>query len=204
MADLLYIKPKQSVKVNERKVLLKDMAEIYSDNPDIAFAADKIEVYKFKEKGKKQYIISILDVVTTLTSMFSDVEVINLGEPDTIIYYEAPDSNVNVKEVLKFIGLCFIAFFGAAFSIMSYNSDVNLVGQLELMQDLFVGGDEAGISIAGMFYSIGLFLGIIIFFNHGAAKKFTDEPTPLQVQLRKYEQDVNQTIITDMDRRPEK
>ena len=47
MADLLYIKPKQSVKVNERKVLLKDMAEIYSDNPDIAFAADKIEVYKF-------------------------------------------------------------------------------------------------------------------------------------------------------------
>ena len=133
MADLLYIKPKQSVKVNERKVLLKDMAEIYSDNPDIAFAADKIEVYKFKEKGKKQHIISILDVVTTLTSMFADVDIINLGEPDTIIYYEASDSNVNVKEVLKFIGLCFIAFFGAAFSIMSYNSDVNLVGQLELM-----------------------------------------------------------------------
>ena len=89
MADLLYIKPKQSVKVNERKVLLKDMAEIYSDNPDIAFAADKIEVYKFKEKGKKQHIISILDVVTTLTSMFADVDIINLGEPDTIIYYEA-------------------------------------------------------------------------------------------------------------------
>lgn len=143
-------------------------------------------------------------MVTTLTSMFADVDIINLGEPDTIIYYEASDSNVNVKEILKFIGLCFIAFFGAAFSIMSYNSDVNLVGQLELMQDLFVGGDEAGISIAGMFYSIGLFLGIIIFFNRGAAKKFTDEPTPLQVQLRKYEQDVNQTIITDMDRRPEK
>lgn len=55
--------------------------------------------------------------------------------------------------------------------------------------------------MAGIAYSLGLFIGIIIFFNHGARKKFTDDPTPLQVQMRQYEQEVNQTVITDSERK---
>lgn len=84
---------------------------------------------------------------------------------------------------------------------MSYNSDVNLVGQLDLMQNIFVGESETGSTIAGITYSIGLLIGIIIFFNHGTNKKFSDDPTPLQVQMRQYEQEVNQTIITDAERK---
>jgi stage V sporulation protein AA len=99
--------------------------------------------------------------------------------------------------------LCLIAFLGAGFSIISYNSDVNLVGQLDLLQNLFVGESESGSSVAGIAYSLGLFVGIIIFFNHGLNKKFSDDPTPLQVQMRKYEQEVNQAIIVDANRKQE-
>lgn len=55
--------------------------------------------------------------------------------------------------------------------------------------------------MAGIAYSLGLFIGIIVFFNHGAKKKFSDDPTPLQVQMRQYEQEVNQTVITDASRK---
>ena len=49
-------------------------------------------------------------------------------------------------------------------------------------------------------YSVGLFLGIILFFNHGGRYKLTNDPSPLQVQMRQYEQGVNQTFITDAER----
>ena len=44
---------------------------------------------------------------------------------------------------------------------------------------------------------------MIIFFNHGINNKDTDDPTPLQVQMRLYEQNVNQAIIIDSDRNRE-
>ena len=49
-------------------------------------------------------------------------------------------------------------------------------------------------------YSIGLCVGMITFFNHGINQKDTDDPTPLQVQMRLYEQNVNQSIILDSER----
>ena len=125
----------------------------------------------------------------------------NLGQPDVVVYYKAFDPSDRIKQKFKFIFLCLIAFFGAGFSIISYNSDVNLVGQLDLLQNVFTGGSESGAMIGGVAYSLGLFIGIIVFFNHGANKKFTDDPTPLQVQMRQYEQEINQTVITDSVRK---
>lgn len=86
---------------------------------------------------------------------------------------------------------------------MSYNSDVNMAGQLDVMQNIFVGQDAEAFPVAGIAYSLGLFIGIIVFFNHGVKKKFSDDPTPLQVQMRQYEQEVNQTVITDAARKKE-
>ena len=63
-------------------------------------------------------------------------------------------------------------FSEQAFSIMSYNSDVNMVGQLDVMHNIFVGQGRDAYPVAGIAYSLGLFIGIIVFFNHGAKKKF--------------------------------
>ena len=54
---------------------------------------------------------------------------------------------------------------------MSYNSDVNMVGQLDVMHNIFVGQGRDAYPVAGIAYSLGLFIGIIVFFNHGAKKK---------------------------------
>ena len=69
------------------------------------------------------------------------------------------------------------------------------------MHNIFVGQGRDAYPVAGIAYSLGLFIGIIVFVNHGAKKKFSDDPTPLQVQMRQYEQEVNQTVITDASRK---
>jgi stage V sporulation protein AA len=49
-------------------------------------------------------------------------------------------------------------------------------------------------------YSIGLAAGIIIFYNHIGGKRLTSDPTPLEVEMRNYESDVNKAIIVMADR----
>lgn len=50
-------------------------------------------------------------------------------------------------------------------------------------------------------YSVGLVVGILIFFNHFGKKRFTVDPTPMEVQMRLYENDIQTTLVEDAARR---
>ena len=58
-----------------------------------------------------------------------------------------------------------------------------------------VGSDDLGFSALEISYSIGLSLGIIIFYNHLGKRKLTPDPTPVSVEMRNYEDDVNRSIV---------
>ena len=123
------------------------------------------------------------------------------------VFCSQPDIMHDVKKIKLFTfrdneqGL---AFFGTAYSIMSYNGDV---GAIDLLQDLYqmFTGTQASATTAGyrfgiLFYCVGLFFGMLLFFNHGLNHKKADDPTPLQVQMRLYERDVNDAIVVDSAR----
>ena len=202
MAYMVYLQLAENVLAERRKVRIKDVSKVVADNLDLKNRIEKLELMNFSTSSKGQQVISILDIIEEIKkNCDEEVSITNLGQPNVVVYYKAFDPSDRIKQTFKFILLCLIAFFGAGFSIISYNSDVNLLGQLDLLQNVFTGGSESGAAIGAVAYSIGLFIGIIIFFNHGVNKKFTDDPTPLQVQMRQYEQEVNQTIITDATRK---
>ena len=50
-------------------------------------------------------------------------------------------------------------------------------------------------------YCLGLAVGILVFFNHIGKKKITSDPTPIQVEMRKYEQDVDMAFIENAGRK---
>ncbi len=45
-------------------------------------------------------------------------------------------------------------------------------------------------------YSFGIGLGMVIFFNHVFKRRMNDEPSPLEIEMFKYEESVNQYVIT--------
>lgn len=202
MADLLYLNLSESCLADKKKVTIKDVATVVCRNPDVKYGAEKLEVMTFSGT-RQQKVISVMYILELIQSAYPQCLVCTVGAQDVVVYYKPYDTSDGAKQLLKFIMVCLIAFFGAGFSIMSYNSDVNMAGQLDVMENIFVGSGHNSYPVAGIAYSLGLFIGIIVFFNHGARKKFTDDPTPLQVQLRQYEQEVNQTIITNANRKKE-
>lgn len=87
---------------------------------------------------------------------------------------------------------------------MTFNNDVNVTKLFAQVYELFTGQTSDGFTVLELCYSFGLGLGIIIFFNHFAGKKLTADPTPLEVQMRTYEDDINTTIIEASRHKPEK
>ena len=49
-------------------------------------------------------------------------------------------------------------------------------------------------------YSVGIGLGVVFFFNHFGPRKLTQDPTPMEVEMRVYEDQVNTTLIDQEDR----
>ena len=79
------------------------------------------------------------------------------------------------------------------------NNGLNLIKN-NFEGELVMGNPATGGSILEISYSIGIPIGIIVFFNHFSKIKINSDPTPLQVQLRLYEQDENTAIIKNASR----
>ena len=108
--------------------------------------------------------------------------IVNIGEPDFVVEYKMPVKPNPAWEYTKLAITCIIVFFGAAFTIMTFNTDVSV-------------GDVLEIS-----YSIGIPIGILCFYNNFKSDKVHDDPTPVHIEMRKYEEDMNKAIIKDADR----
>ena len=84
---------------------------------------------------------------------------------------------------------------------MSFNNDVNLTGMFSQIYELLTGRSSDGFTILELTYSIGLAAGILIFFNHFGRKKFSVDPTPMEVEMRLYETDIQDTLINSSSRK---
>ena len=200
---VIYIKIEQSSCVREPKLRIKEIASIYCQDPELAYQVGEIELYQFRKQENEREVFSILRVIELIKKQCPEVEVENMGENDFIVYYKPPKKEKKFVLWSKILSICLVSFFGAGFSIITYNNDVNTEQVFGMLYRLVMGQEANGPSILSLTYSIGLLVGVIVFFNHAAQKRLTDDPTPFQVQMRLYERDVNDTFIKGAGRKKE-
>ena len=200
MSDTLYVKMDQSVELTKSEVTVGDVVKLECKNQNVINKLKPIKLLRDDSNGKKRYIVSIMKILEVVDENFQNVDVQTLGETECVIEFKKADTSKGVLDVLKTIGVCFILFFGVGFSIMSFNNDVSVDSMFEKISELFLGSQTVGKSLIEYCYSIGLGLGIIIFYNHFGAKKLSKDPTPIEVEMRKYETDINKTLIDGHNR----
>ena len=145
-------------------------------------------------------MISILKVIELIHEDYPNAEIQNEGEADFIVEYRKDSGKENWLDYLKIALLCLVVFFGGAFTIMSFNNDIGITELFGKFYYQVMGVEESGVTELEIAYCIGLAIGILVFFNHFGKHKITPDPTPIQVQLRKYEQDVDTTFIQNAGR----
>lgn len=154
-----------------------------------------------KNAGHPIVAFSVLKIIELIHEDYPNLDVSNEGEADFIIEYkEHPDEATWISR-LKTILLSIVIFFGASFSIMAFNNDIGITEVFGKFYEQVMGSKSTGVTEIEICYSIGLAVGITVFFNHFGKKKITHDPTPLQVEMRKYEEDIDTTFIENAERK---
>ena len=84
---------------------------------------------------------------------------------------------------------------------MTFNNDANVTDVFANIYYLTMGMESNGKTILEFSYSLGITIGILVFFNHFAKWKLTVDPTPIEVEMRLYEENLNKTVIQNHGRK---
>lgn len=195
----VYIKLEQNTEVTKPDVYLKDMGEVVCSDKNAAAKIKAVKVHKFKADGPQKVVISITKIITMIQEICPEAAVQNIGEKDALLELVNVDKHKGFVQGLKIAFVAAISFFGTSFTIMAYHNDIGISAIFEKFYIMVMGkpGNSAVLEIC---YSIGLALGIIIFFNHIGGRRITKDPTPIEVEMRVYEEQVNKALIETASR----
>ena len=201
----IYLKLRKKVNICAvNQLLLEDVADIIA-TADVAAKLKKLKLRDIPPEQRASYLVSVADVVRNVKKSYPDASINSLGEMDTLVHY-MPQTKAEPKALawLKLAAVSAILFVGSATAIMSFHNDAEIPKVFGGMFKLIFGYENENPRLIEVPYSIGLAAGIIIFFNHAFGKKLTDDPTPVEVQLSLYEDDVADTLINIIESQEDK
>lgn len=206
---VIYIKAEQSTYLNSPDVRIRDICSVYCQDRKLEQKVGGKVIHRFEKEKEGRAFLSVLVLIQAISEVVPAGEVRNVGEQDMVLYYRPRGGDARQKKKEQWVQrgkiafVCVTCFLGMGISIMGYNNDVDLSRVFSQLYETFFGTRPAGPTFVELFYSIGLTVGIFLFFDHRSGKRVTNEPTPVQVQMRLYEQQVNQTFILGASRKGE-
>ena len=199
--ETLYIKGDKNIEVTKPEVTLGDILSMECSNQNVIPRIKTIKVMKMQEKEGQRKVISILKIIKLIHEIYPNMDVQNLGETDIIVTYEEQKPTGMISHLIKIGFIAVLTFTGAAFAIMTFNNDVSVRKLFSQIYQLMTGIKPQGSTILELSYSIGLTIGILLFFNHFGKKRFSVDPTPLEVQMRTYENEIQTTLVENASRK---
>ena len=195
MSDVLYLKIGKNTQVNSKDVRLGDVAEMECANRDIVNKLKTVKLLQIPDDKHNRQVVSVMKVMELILKEYPSLQIDNIGETDFVVTYKVKKNIPKVYIFFKVALICAILFFGAAFSIMAFNEDAGVTDMFKKFYQLITGMESDGFTVIEFSYSLGLSVGIIVFYNHFGKAKITKDPTPIEVEMRTYEDEINTVLV---------
>lgn len=192
LENTVYLRMRNRIQVNPHEIVyLKDLAQIIADERlyhDILH----LPIYKVSEKDNNIIIIDIMKVIERITEHVSGADIQAIGPVQSIVEVIYKKKGLSIP---FFILIWLLLFFGAALAIIYFHEDVSMGASQQRIYRMITGKEEEKPLLFQIPYSIGLGLGMILFFNHFFRKRINDEPSPMEVEMFNYQQDLDRYVI---------
>ena len=183
MSEKIYLKIDQQRYVKKPKVDIGDVMTVYCSDKDMIEKIGHITLVEFTLGKYDRKVFDALD---------ADIEC--LGECDFVVEYKKPEKEGTVHWI-KVAVICFITMVGSGYGIIAYNNDVSTTDIFDRVYELLGASAYKATNAMEIAYAVGLFIGIVIFYDHFAGQKLSKAPTPLEVEMDKYDKDISESVI---------
>ena len=201
--ETLYLKLERNVETQKEDIRLSDLGKLVCADREILARAKTLRICSFRKEKQGRCIVSVMKIVEELKKLWPSLEIQNLGETEVVVERVKAEQKKGVWLWMKTAFVCLICFFGPAFTIMAFHNDIGIGDVFARIYEMTTGRPSDGITILEISYSIGLAAGIILFFNHIGGRRITRDPTPIEVEMRLYEDQVNNALVETADREGE-
>lgn len=196
----VYLKCLRSAKVSAVDVYLKDVCSLRCADVSVSAKLKSLKVHHFGKREPKRHVVSTLRLIELMEEACPQISVEVVGETDVLIEYVLNANAPKWLQFLKIAMVCLVSFLGTAFTIMAYHNDIGINDIFTEAYRMILNEKPGGINALEVAYSIGVALGMLIFFNHSAGRTITEDPTPIQVAMRNYEKDVDYALVETAER----
>lgn len=189
--NIVYLRMKKKITLQPNtKIRLGDVAYI-TTNALEKREMEQTELYHLSKKDNEFVVIDSFILINHFNKLFPTLEFQLIGLTETIIQVKG---NQDKPSSLLVIFVWLVLFVGAAMTIMNFHYDVSMQEVQQKLHYLFTGEQENYPLWLQVPYSFGLGTGMILYLNHWFKKRLNEEPSPLEVEIFNYQQNIDQYI----------
>lgn len=194
----LFIRLKESVAIDScTDIQLNYLADIVAERA-LKHRIGELRIKFSHMKKGRTVVITALDIVKRIKTEYPQVRIYLVGNNDCLVTIKG----VEIKQWQRWLGVglvSLIMFFGSAMAVMNFHTDVSMPKVHQQVYRIVTGVELQNPWIMQIPYSLGIGFGMLLFFNHMFRKEINNEPTPLEVEMFLYQQNVNQYILAHKD-----
>ncbi|PYE51690.1 stage V sporulation protein AA [Paenibacillus barcinonensis] len=191
----VYVRMRSRIRIQRGRVVkLRDIAHVLASSEQQEDRLLELELLRPGPEDGNLILIDILQIIPRIRQQLPDVNVELMGSGHTLV--EVMAGNGQPSKSL-FILVWLLLFFGSALTIMNFHADVNMQEVQIRIVEMLTGQRDEHPYLFQLAYSLGIGFGMAVFFNHLFKKKWNEEPTPLEVEMFLYQQNVDQFVVIE-------
>lgn len=174
--------------------------------------ANGTRVKSAPDKAGELVVVSGLDVVRAVAQETGATRISLHGEDETVVYVEGSHDMQGDRTGTRLlltafrVGLIWVVLFvGSGLAIMNFHADVEMGRVLARIYEMITEERVSRLPLSVIVpYSVGIGLGIAVFFNRIPFPGRRREPSPLDIEIYLYDQNVHRCIAAFEEERASK
>lgn len=192
--DKVYLRLRKELTLpSDAPVRLGEVAFILAE-PQMESRLRRLELKVPAWNEGKYALVDIFDIVRTIRKEWPEADIEHFGEATTLIRRGGAAAKPRIV-LIAFVWI--LLFIGSGLAIMNFHVDVSMMEVHQQMYRMLTGVKDDHPLVMQIPYSIGIGLGMLLFFNRVFRQKLNEEPNPLELELFTYQESIHQYVVKD-------
>ena len=173
-----------------KKIYLKDIYYIYPK--EYAKKIGNICIRHYENKDSNYDVIHIGEVIEKIKEQVSTIHITFLKTDDVVIFFE--NNKKDRTKYLRVLLICIVVLMGSIMGIMNFHADVNMIHSQSTMVNALTKNPKKYLPYFQIPYSIGIGIGVALFFNKFIPTYCKGEPSPLDLKMKSLNREIENEL----------
>lgn len=189
--EYIYLIPKsvKPIKRNHR-LYMKDIYSVYPKEYEETI--NNICIRDYINNQSKYDVIHLGELIEIININCRDVRLNFLKPDDVIIFFE--DEKKDTTKYIRIFIISIVVLMGSIMGIMNFHADVNMAHSQFMMVDAITNNPKENLPYFQIPYSLGIGLGVAVFFNKFIPTYSKGEPSPLDLKIKSLNKEIENEL----------